>query len=99
LANCLLTVRRDKRAALFIPAFGQHCNPQLSPSATAVAIVTTVCSLPPSPHRRLFILYFGRGYSSRWSDNTKLDLKWGVPVWTGFIWLKRGTSSGLLCTL
>jgi hypothetical protein len=29
----------------------------------------------------------------RWEDNIRIDLK---VVWTGFIWLRIGTSGGLL---
>jgi len=32
----------------------------------------------------------------RWEDNIKMDLKSGVTMWTGFIWLKLGTSGGFL---
>jgi hypothetical protein len=36
----------------------------------------------------------------RWEDNMRMDLReigWG-GVWTGFIWLRIGTSGGLLRT-
>jgi hypothetical protein len=29
-------------------------------------------------------------------DNTKMDLRWDGVVWTGLIWLRIGTSGGLL---
>jgi hypothetical protein len=35
----------------------------------------------------------------RWVDNIKMDLReigWGGVVWTGSIWLRIGTSGGLL---
>jgi hypothetical protein len=31
-----------------------------------------------------------------WEDNIKMDLRWDGVVWTGLIWLKTGTSGGLL---
>jgi hypothetical protein len=39
---------------------------------------------------------FGRP-THRWEDNIRMDLrKFGWRVWTGCIWLKTGTSGGLL---
>jgi hypothetical protein len=32
----------------------------------------------------------------RWVDNIKIDLRENGMVWTGSIWLKIGTSGGLL---
>jgi hypothetical protein len=35
----------------------------------------------------------------RWVDNIEMDLRqigWGGMVWTGLIWLRIGTSGGLL---
>jgi hypothetical protein len=32
----------------------------------------------------------------RWVDNIKIDLREDVMVWTGSIWLRIGTSRGLL---
>jgi hypothetical protein len=32
----------------------------------------------------------------RWMDNIKIDLRVGWVVWTGSIWLRIGTSGGLL---
>jgi hypothetical protein len=35
----------------------------------------------------------------RWVDNIKMDLReigWDGVVWTGLIWLRIGTSEGLL---
>ena len=33
----------------------------------------------------------------RWEDNIKMDVrKWGVGVWTGWVWLRIGTSGGHL---
>jgi hypothetical protein len=32
----------------------------------------------------------------RWVDNIKMDLRYDVMVWTGSIWLRIGTSGGLL---
>jgi hypothetical protein len=35
----------------------------------------------------------------RWVDNIKMDLReigWGGVEWIGFIWLRIGTSGGLL---
>jgi hypothetical protein len=36
-------------------------------------------------------------YRRRWEDNIRMDLRkiWG-RVWIGFIWLRIGTSGGLL---
>jgi hypothetical protein len=34
--------------------------------------------------------------SCRWMDNIKMDVKQDVVVWTGSIWLRIGTSGGLL---
>jgi hypothetical protein len=35
----------------------------------------------------------------RWEDNIKVDLREiGFGVWIGFMWLRRGTGGGLLCT-
>jgi hypothetical protein len=34
-------------------------------------------------------------YTPRWRDNIKMDL---ISVWTGFMWLRIGTSGGLLWT-
>jgi hypothetical protein len=31
-----------------------------------------------------------------WVDNIKMDLRYDGLVWTGLIWLRRGTSNGLL---
>jgi hypothetical protein len=31
----------------------------------------------------------------RWKNNIKVDLKYGVKVWTGSIWLRIRTSGGL----
>jgi hypothetical protein len=32
----------------------------------------------------------------RLEDNIKMDLRWDEVVWTGFIWLRLGTSRGLV---
>jgi hypothetical protein len=33
----------------------------------------------------------------RWEDDTRMDLReWGRGVWTVYIWLRIGTSDGLL---
>jgi hypothetical protein len=32
----------------------------------------------------------------RWVDNIKMDLRYSGVVWTGLIWLRIGTSGGLL---
>jgi hypothetical protein len=32
----------------------------------------------------------------RWEDNIRMDLRWDAVVWTGLIWLRIGTSGGLL---
>jgi hypothetical protein len=32
----------------------------------------------------------------RWKDNIKMDLRYDGVVWTGLIWLRIGTSGGLL---
>jgi hypothetical protein len=32
----------------------------------------------------------------RWMDNIKMDLRDDGVIWTGFIWLRIGTSGGLL---
>jgi hypothetical protein len=32
----------------------------------------------------------------RWETNIKMDTKYGGRVWTGFIYLRIGTSGGLL---
>jgi hypothetical protein len=32
----------------------------------------------------------------RWEDNMKLDLKYGVRVWTEFIWLRIGSIDRLV---
>jgi hypothetical protein len=32
----------------------------------------------------------------RWVDNIKMDLRWDGRVWIGLIWLRTGTSGGLL---
>jgi hypothetical protein len=33
----------------------------------------------------------------RWKGNIRMDLRrQGVKVWTGFIWIRTGTSGGLL---
>jgi hypothetical protein len=32
----------------------------------------------------------------RWEDNIKMDLTYDGVVWTGLIWLRIGTSGGLL---
>jgi hypothetical protein len=31
----------------------------------------------------------------RWEDNTRMDLKESGKLWTGFIWLRIGTTGGL----
>jgi hypothetical protein len=33
---------------------------------------------------------------SRWMDNIKMDIRENGMVWTGSIWLRIGTSGGLL---
>jgi hypothetical protein len=38
-------------------------------------------------------------HRNRWKDNIKMNLKkqdW--VAWTGFVWLRKGTSGGLLWT-
>jgi hypothetical protein len=38
-----------------------------------------------------------RRHRGRWEDNIGIDLREvGGKVWTGFIWLRIGTSDGLL---
>jgi hypothetical protein len=32
----------------------------------------------------------------RWEGNIKMDLRWDGVVWNGLIWLRIGTSGGLL---
>jgi hypothetical protein len=32
----------------------------------------------------------------RWVDNIKMDLRYGGVIWTGLIWLRIGTSGGIL---
>jgi hypothetical protein len=32
----------------------------------------------------------------RWLDNVKMDLRWDGVVWTGLIWLRIGSSGGIL---
>jgi hypothetical protein len=32
----------------------------------------------------------------RWVDNIKMNLRWDGIVWIGLIWLRIGTSGGLL---
>jgi hypothetical protein len=34
----------------------------------------------------------------RWVDNSKIDLRYDGMIWTGSIWLRIGTSGGLLRT-
>jgi hypothetical protein len=32
-----------------------------------------------------------------WEDNIKMNIKkWGVRLWTGFVWLRIGTSDDIL---
>jgi hypothetical protein len=31
-----------------------------------------------------------------WEDHIKMDLRWGGIVWTALIWLRIGTSGGIL---
>jgi hypothetical protein len=31
----------------------------------------------------------------RWENNIKMVLRWGGVVWTGFMWLRIGTSGGV----
>jgi hypothetical protein len=36
----------------------------------------------------------------RWEDNIRMysrEIGWGGVVWTGLMWLRIGTSGGLLC--
>jgi hypothetical protein len=37
-----------------------------------------------------------RRYKRVWEDNIRMDLTEIGRAWTGFIWLRRGTSGGLL---
>jgi hypothetical protein len=32
----------------------------------------------------------------RWEDNIRMDLRYDGAIWTGLIWLRIGTSGGLL---
>jgi hypothetical protein len=36
--------------------------------------------------------------SRRWKDNFKIDLRFNGWLWTGLIWLRIGTSVGLMRT-
>jgi hypothetical protein len=35
-------------------------------------------------------------FRRRWEDNIKMDIRQDWVVWTGLIWLRIGTSGGLL---
>jgi hypothetical protein len=38
-------------------------------------------------------------YRRRWEDNIKFDLKQGVSVWAGLIWLRTESIGGLVNTV